>query len=228
VKALRDLYARINRASLRERSLLFVAALGLLAIFWNKVFLAPLTARRMALSLSLEEVRQGLSTTSTAQGQDGVVEQYAVLKSREAALASGIAIADAQLRDAQLGMIAPKQMVAVLTDVLGHQKDLTLILMRNLPVEPLLPPIAPTQTQTQAQAQTKNGSAPAADIGPYLHPVEMVVRGNYLNVLTYLKELESRPWGFQWRRFEFTTTADGPQYRIEFTTLSMQSNWLGV
>jgi MSHA biogenesis protein MshJ len=220
MKALRGLYARINRASLRERSLLFVAALGLLAIFWNKVFLAPLTARRTALSLSLEEVRQGLATASPAQGQDGIVEQYAVLKSREAALASGIAIADAQLRDAQLGMIAPKQMVAVLTDVLGHQKDLTLILMRNLPVEPLLPPIAPTQTQ--------NGSAPAADMGPYLHPVEMVVRGNYLNVLTYLQELESRPWGFQWRRFEFTTTADGPQYRIEFTTLSMQSNWLGV
>jgi hypothetical protein len=65
-------------------------------------------------------------------------------------------------------------------------------------------------------------------MGPYLHPVELVVGGSYLNVLAYLQELESHPWGFQWRRFEFSTTADGPQYRIEFTTLSMQSNWLGV
>jgi MSHA biogenesis protein MshJ len=218
VKALRNINARINRASLRERALLFVAAMGLLAIFWNKVFLTPLAARRTALSVSLDEVRQGLSATSLPQGQDGVVEQYAVLKSREAALASGIAIADAQLRDAQLGMIPPRQMVAVLTDVLGHQKDLTLILLRNLAVEPLLPPMAKTQA----------GSTPAADMGPYLHPVELVVRGNYLNMLAYLQELESRPWGFQWRRFEFTTTDDGPQYRIEFTTLSMQSNWLGV
>jgi len=56
----------------------------------------------------------------------------------------------------------------------------------------------------------------------------LIVRGGYLNVLSYLQDLESHPWGFQWRRFEFTTTADGPQYRIEFTTLSMQSNWLGV
>jgi MSHA biogenesis protein MshJ len=218
VKALRNVYPRINRASLRERALLFLAALGLLAIFWNKVFLTPLAVRRTALSVSLEEVRQGLSDTSLAQGQDGVVEQYTVLKSREAALASGISAADAQLRDAQLGMIPPKQMVAVLTDVLSHQKELTLILLRNLAVEPLLPPIAKTQT----------GPAPPADMGPYLHPVELIVRGNYLNVLAYLQELESRPWGFQWRRFEFTTTADGPQYRIEFTTLSMQSNWLGV
>jgi MSHA biogenesis protein MshJ len=223
VKTLRNVYARINRASLRERALLFLAALGLLAIFWNKVFLTPLTARRTALSVSLEEVSQGLSDTSLAQGQDGVVEQYAVLKSREAALAGGIALADAQLRDAQLGMIPPKQMVAVLTDVLSHQKELTLILMRNLAVEPLMPLIAKTPAGT-----TPPGSAQPAEMGPYLHPVEMVVRGNYLSVLAYLQELESRPWGFQWRRLEFTTTPEGPQYRIEFTTLSMQSNWLGV
>lgn len=218
MKALHDVYARINRASLRERALLFLAALGLLAIFWNKMFLTPLAARRTVLSVSLEEVRQGLSDTSAAQGPDGVVEQYAILKSREAALAGGIAAADAQLRDAQLGMIPPREMVSVLTDVLGHQKDLTLILLRNLAVEPLLPLLAKTQA----------GLPPPAEMGPYLHPVEMVVRGNYLNVLAYLQELESRPWGFQWRRFEFTTTPEGPQYRIEFTTLSMQSNWLGV
>ena len=218
MKALSTVYARINRASLRERVLLFLAALGLLAIVWNMSFLTPLAARRMALSLALEEVRQGLSATNLAQGQDGVVEQYALLKSREAALAGGIATADAQLRDAQLGMIPPRQMVAVLTDVLSHQKELTLILMRNLAVEPLLPPMP----------KDPAGSLPPGEMGPYLHPVEMVVRGNYLNVLAYLQELESRPWGFQWRRFEFTTTADGPQYRIEFTTLSMQSNWLGV
>jgi MSHA biogenesis protein MshJ len=108
-------------------------------------------------------------------------------------------------------------MVAVLTEVLQHQKGLTLVLLRNLPVEPLLPPIAQSQ-----------GVSASAAMGPYLHPAELVLRGNYLDVLAYLQELESRPWGFQWRRFEFTTSADGPEYRIEFTTLSMQSNWLGV
>jgi MSHA biogenesis protein MshJ len=218
MKALRNIYARINRASLRERALLFLAALGVLAIFWNMMFLTPLAARRTALSVSLEEVSQGLSEASLAQGQDGVVEQYAILKSRVAALAAGISLADAQLRDAQLGMIPPKEMVAVLTDVLSHQKELTLILMRNLAVEPLMPLIA----------KTAAGSPPPAEMGPYLHPVELVVRGNYLNVLAYLQELESRPWGFQWRRLEFTTTPEGPEYHIEFTTLSMQSNWLGV
>jgi MSHA biogenesis protein MshJ len=198
--------------------LLFTASLAMLAMVWNHFFLMPLTARRDAVSLSLDEIRQRQSATGQAQGQNGVVEQFGILKAREAALAAGIASADAELRDAQLGMIAPTQMVTVLTDVLSRQKNLTLVVLRNLPVESLLPPLPAGPP----------GSAPTPEAGPYLHPVELIVRGSYLNVLSYLQDLESHPWGFQWRRFEFTTTADGPQYRIEFTTLSMQANWLGV
>jgi MSHA biogenesis protein MshJ len=218
VQALNALLDRVNRASLRERALLFVAGLGLLAMVWNYLLLAPLTARRTAASQSLGEVRERLALKSVGEGPSGLVEQYGVLKAREAALAAGIAATDAQLRDAQLGMIAPKQMMTILADMLSGQKQLTLVLLRDLPVEPLLPPLPAGPP----------GSSAAPETGPYLHPVELVVRGDYLNVLSYLKDIEARPWSFQWRRLEFSTTADGPQYRIEFTTLSMQSNWLGV
>jgi MSHA biogenesis protein MshJ len=215
VNVLGTMVSRINRASLRERALLFVAASGLLALAWNTAILAPLAARRTAFARSLQEVSERLAAANLGEGQDGLVEQYAVLKSREAALATGIAALDRELKDAQAGMIEPDQMAPVLADVLKGQKDLTLVLLRNLPVEPLLPPIA-----------SVSGAASHTEQGPYIHPVELIVRGNYLSVLTYLQELELHQ-GFQWRRFEFTTT-DGPQYRIEFTTLSMQSDWVGV
>jgi MSHA biogenesis protein MshJ len=216
VKRLATAFARINRASLRERALLFTAAVGLLWMVWNHLLMVPLAARLTTLAHSVDEARIRLSAASSGNGPDSLVDQYAALKLREAALRTAIAAADTQLKDAQAGMIAPREMVAVLTDVLGRQKGLTLVLLRNLAVEPLLPPLA----------QSASGAAPP--MGPYLHPVELVLRGNYLDVLGYLQELESRPWGFQWRRFEFTTSADGPEYRIQFTTLSMQSNWLGV
>ena len=77
-------------------------------------------------------------------------------------------------------------------------------------------------------ASVIGGGRAAADLGPFVHPVEIVVRGSYLNVLSYLKTLESRPQGFHWRRFELSTTESGLEYRIEFTTVSMESNWLGV
>jgi MSHA biogenesis protein MshJ len=122
----------------------------------------------------------------------------------------------------QRGMIEPKEMVKVLTAVLERQKNLHLVLLRNLPVQPLLKPVDKTDKSDKSDA------APVADVGPYLHPVELVVRGDYLNVLAYLKELEAENWGFQWRRFELSSSEDGPEYHIQFMTLSMESNWLGV
>jgi MSHA biogenesis protein MshJ len=216
VKRLSTAFARINRASLRERALLFTAAVALLSMLWNQLLMVPLAARTTALAHSLDEAHTRLSAAASGHAPDSLVDRYTALKLRETALRAAVADTDAQLADAQAGMIAPKEMVAVLTDVLGHQKGLTLVLLRNLAVEPLLPPLA----------QSQSGSTPP--MGPYLHPVEIVVRGNYLDVLAYLQELESRPWGFLWRRFEYTTSADGPEYRIQFATLSMQSNWLGV
>jgi MSHA biogenesis protein MshJ len=217
VKRLDSAFARINRSSLRERALLFTAAVGLLGMLWNQLLMVPLAARLTALSHALQEAHARSSAAASGHAAEGLMDRYSALKLREAALRTALASTDDELNDAEAGMIAPKAMVAVLTDVLGHQKGLTLVLLRNLAVEPLLPPMAQSQ-----------GGSDAAAMGPYLHPVELVLRGNYLDVLAYLQELESRPWGFKWRRFEFNTSADGPEYRIEFTTLSMQSNWLGV
>jgi MSHA biogenesis protein MshJ len=217
VKRIGIAFARINRSSLRERALLFTAAVGLLVMLWNQLLMVPLAARWTALSHALEESHARSAAAGSGHPAESDMDRYSARMLRESALRTALASTDVELNDAEAGMIAPKEMVTVLTDVLQHQKGLTLVLLRNLPVEPLLPPMV----------QTQGGSASAA-MGPYLHPAEIVLRGNYLDVLAYLQELESRPWGFQWRRFEFTTSADGAEYRIEFTTLSMQSNWLGV
>jgi MSHA biogenesis protein MshJ len=232
LKALQLIAARVNRASLRERALLFLAAVSVLVLLWNLALMAPLAVRRAALAQTLDEIRQRLATMGSGEDPDSPAARYAAAKTREAALSGAVAAADAQLLAAQAGMIAPRQMVAVLTDVLGHQQGLTLVLLHNLAVEPLLPPpaVAPSAGPSAAapSGATPGRTAPPVELGPYLHPVELVLRGEYLHVLAYLQELESRPWGFQWRRFEYTMTADGPEFRIEFTTLSMQSNWLGV
>lgn len=214
MKALPTVIARINRASLRERGLIFLAAMALLAMLWNQFVMKPLANRRTAIASSLGDARKRLASASAP---DSLADRYSELKLREAALSAAIADADSQLHQAQAGMIAPKEMLGVLTDVLGHQKGLTLVLLHNLAVEPLFPPVV-----------GKSGAHSPTGMDPYLHPVELILRGDYLNVLAYLTELEARPWGFQWRRFELTTTDGVPEYRIEFTTLSLQSNWLGV
>jgi MSHA biogenesis protein MshJ len=222
MKRLHMLLARINRASLRERALMFGAAVAVISMLWYQLVMVPLESRRMVIAKTIEAIRSHSSVDAAGNAEDQVAQRYAELKSRDLALTKAIAEADAQLRDMQRGMIEPKEMVKVLTAVLERQKNLHLVLLRNLPVQPLLKPVDKTDKSDKSDA------APVADVGPYLHPVELVVRGDYLNVLAYLKELEAENWGFQWRRFELSSSEDGPEYHIQFMTLSMESNWLGV
>ncbi len=204
--------ARVNRASLRERGLLFAAGVLVLATLWQQGLMGPLDARRARLEASLNAALKHPGDAGT----DGVADEYVSLRTRELALEHAIGAADAELQDAERRMVAPKQMVAVLTDVLKAQGRLQLVLLANLPVQSL-----------EAAAATEPDAA-RGDVGPYLHPVELVVRGEYLDVLDYLKALEAAPWAFQWRRFEFATDEAGPIYRIQFLTLSMDPTWLGV
>jgi len=219
-KQLHTLLARINQASLRERALLFAAMAAIVCFLWYQLVMAPLANRRATIAGALDELSTH-ATPGSAAGVDAAADEYSALKSREQALLRAMKQTDLELRDAQLGLIDAKQMVAILTDVLQQQKGLTLIRLRNLPVQPLLTAQLPPQTSGGA-------SSAMIETGPYLHPVELVVQGDYLNVLTYLQAIESRPWGFQWRRMELLPTEVGPEYRFEFTTLSMEPNWLGV
>jgi len=234
MKRWHSLLARINRASLRERGLLFAASVLVLVALWQEALMRPIDARRVRFAASLAESQDRLKRPASDHGAGGIADVYVDLRTRELSLTAAIESADQALERAEHGMIAPKQMVQVLTDVLARQGRLEFVLMRNLPVEALLTDSTESQAPAQTAVAAAGGgagavaSAGAGAGGPYLHPVELVLRGNFLDVLAYLRELESAQRGFQWRRFEYTSGESGAQYRIEFTSLSMDSNWLGV
>ncbi|HTE39516.1 MAG TPA: hypothetical protein VK629_01730, partial [Steroidobacteraceae bacterium] len=65
--------------------------------------------------------------------------------------------------------------------------------------------------------------------GPFIHPLEIVVEGNYLDVLRYLQSVESLPWRFYWQALELKQTEyPTNRVRIRLNTLSMDKEWLGV
>lgn len=234
----RGLLARIDRASLRERILLFSAAALMLTMLWYHFAMTPLELRRARLDLQLSQMRAP-GGAGMAPGTD-VAGEYAGRMARETALRAAIAVADHDLMDARRGMIPPNDMVQVLTTVLKQHNGLSLVMLRNLPAEPLLPPLAPNAQLAQTAQAGQTGTAGASDAsaapgndadrdgGPYVHPVELVLQGDYLDVLAYLRALEAQSSGFQWRRFEYAGRGEAPEYRIEFATVSMDSNWLGV
>src|SRR5262249_46466244 len=119
---------------------------------------------------------------------------------------------DAQLTSTAAGFVPAPKMVEVVHDVLSRQHGLRLISIRNLPVAGLVAPTADAQATA-----------------PWVHPIELVIEGEYGDVLNYLQALEALPWRFRWKTLDLTTK----QYpvnrvRIELSTLSMDKTWLGV
>jgi MSHA biogenesis protein MshJ len=88
-----------------------------------------------------------------------------------------------------------------------------------MPVESLSPPSASKQVAAIAPD----------DRGPFLHPVEMVVEGDYGSVVAYLRALEAMPWRIHWQRVELTA-GDYPvnRVRIVIGALSLSRYWMTV
>src|SRR5262249_27246435 len=82
---------------------------------------------------------------------------------------------------------------------------------------------------TAAAPGTAAGPGVAEARGPYVHPVEIVLEGSYLDVLTYLQSLEALPWRFYWRVLDLQS-GKYPlnRVRVELGTVSMTREWIGL
>ena len=138
---------------------------------------------------------------------------------RNGALDARLAALDANLNSVAHGYVAPERMTELLRSLLSEQRGLTLVSLANLPVESLSVP--PASKQATAIAPD--------DRGPFLHPVEMVVEGDYGSVVVYLRALEALPWRIHWQRVELIA-GDYPvnRVRIVIGALSLSRYWMTV
>jgi MSHA biogenesis protein MshJ len=200
--------ARFDKLSLRERALVALAVLATLVGLWDVLFMQPLRSQRNALTQELSTYNETLGSSDQADQADphrAAIMRLSDLQTQSQTL-------DAQLTSSAAGFVPAPKMVEVVHDVLSRQRGLKLISIRNMPMTSLVPPAA------EAQATA-----------PYVHPIELVIEGEYGDVLTYLQALEALPWRFRWKTLDLTTK----QYpvnrvRIELSTLSMDKTWLGV
>jgi MSHA biogenesis protein MshJ len=207
-----NLSTRFNAMTLRERGMIFAALLAVLILAWDSLLMQPLDNRKKALSAEMQTVQEGmtqLAASLTSEGGDPIMKAYA----QQEALKQSLAEADAQLQTVAAGLIAPPKMVSALRDMLERQQGLRLVELKNLPPRALVPAADPQQPQH----------------GPFLHPVEIVVEGDYLTLLRYLQSIEELSWRLYWQALELQTI-EYPQNRVRLriNTLSMDAEWLGV
>ena len=212
----RDLVDRIDALSLRERVLVLLAALALIAVLWDSLLMRPVERSRKhmepdvaALRAEVERLHVAITELAVQRGGD----PNAVLRARVQQERTGISDLDRQLGGLTSALIAPEQMVQVLDQVLDRRKRLGLVALRSLPAEPL--------------ASLVPGEALPSQI--YRHGVEIELDGTYLDLLDYLRALDQLQWRFYWQTLELDVTSH-PRLRVKLTayTLGQEEAWIGV
>lgn len=240
--ALQSAMTRFDAMSLRERVLIGTALLASLLVVWDTALMQPLNVRRAALMTILDTDPNAIQTDSlqaavgtadspvttdggTATDPDPV---GTALLERES-LRIHIADINKQLQQVSAELIAPERMSEVLYDVLHQQHGVTLISLHNKPVSSLVPVQPHPNSDPRAEPSTVAAGTQQLGPGPYLHPVELVIEGRYLDILDYLRALEALPWHFDWQSLEL----DSSHYplnraRIQISTLSLDPAWIGT
>jgi MSHA biogenesis protein MshJ len=218
VGRVRPLIERLDALTLRERVIIFGAGVALVYIAWQWLLMDPLAARAKVAEQHLADVRRHVSMMDQIGAASSLNPAVAAV-ARNRALAQRLAALDAELSAVAQGYVAPERMTELLKQLLAEQHGLKLVSLANLPVESLSHPLG----------LGKDAPLAADDRGPFLHPVEMVVEGDYGSVVAYLRALEALPWRIHWQQVELTA-GDYPlnRVRIVIGALSLSRNWMSV
>lgn len=210
--------AKLDELTLRERGLAFVLAAGLVVALVYATALQPLLREQRGY---LERVKldqgqlKSINDELVKSAREASQDPHAAKRARMAKLEAGVAIAErrlAQRRDAE--QLSSEQLVRLLQDVLGRNRNLRVLALRVLPGTSLAQPAAP------AGAQPPSASKPPAGQF-YRHGVEVEMTGTYLELLKYLEDVEALPWRLAWTSVELrTTTYPQVQLRASLYTVS--------
>lgn len=214
-----QLRTRIDAMSLRERGLLFIVIIVVLALLSNALLFAPLH-RKQQEALSKINTLQQKASVSEAEIQKILQRRSsdpnAENRRLEQQYTMQLAMIDKAIAARVHGLITPRQMPKVLQAVLERQTGLKLLHIENEASKPLIQPAA----------GSKNDDA---YVGIYRHEVRLELEGDYLNTLAYLKALQTLPWVLYWDELDISTVKYPKAHiLIVVHTLSLDKGWIGV
>lgn len=224
---------RINHLSLRERAMVFAAGVALLGMAWQNLLMDPLTRRAHSAQQQLQGVRERLDAADLAV-RTAAQSPAVMAAARNRALEERLAQLDAELSTAAHGYVAPERVASLLGELISRQQGLTLISLRNLPVQSLSSDAqAPSRTASASGASASPDTASTAgagrDRGPFLHPVELIVSGDYPSIVRYLQSLEQLPFRLHWERLELQVDHyPANRVRLVIGALSLSRQWMSV
>ncbi|MDT8383708.1 MAG: type II secretion system protein GspM [Gammaproteobacteria bacterium] len=225
---------RYEAFSLRERGLVIVGVIVLLFMLWDSLLMTPEQQRQTQIVAQMQAMNQqtealNLQIQEMSAALRGGEAQHIQARTTELqALLAGLA---QKQEDLTVQFIQPRQMAAVLRDMLSAENGLELTQLTSLGAQPLFPP-----TREETENAATSAAAPALKTTArshrpevFKHGLRIVFEGDYFKTLAYLRALEAMPWRLYWDNVEYLVT-DYPRARVAITvhTLSLHEGWIGV
>lgn len=247
------LSTRIDARSLRERIMLFAAALGLVVFAATSLVLGPLFNKQQQLATTIEQQQSAIVQMEGQMNQmarSAQLDPDAPTRARIAEVKGEIDRLGTELRTMQESLVPPERIAPLLETMLRANGRLRLVSLRTLPVtglsEAMPPAAAPVATGVIADALPSDAARIAADttavkaaaqaVAPvagkppelvYRHGVELTLEGRYLDMVNYLNALESMPVRLIWGTARLDAR-EHTQARLTLTlfTLSLEKDWM--
>lgn len=237
IEQMKQLCKRIDARGERERALLALCIFAVIVVIGMNLVIAPMQ-KNIALTTTKHKqneerasiLRQQIETLRLNQKADIDAEVKHQITEYERQNSSLLQ----QLREYENKLVPAAEMDVLLERVLKQNKSLRLISLKSFPVVNVL------QQTTPDVSDAGPASMPAVTADPELrksvvkdglfkHEVELVVEGNYLDLLSYLQGLESLPQRLYWKQSHLRVV-EYPQSRLVLRvfTLSLEDKWLDL
>jgi MSHA biogenesis protein MshJ len=221
------LAARIDALSLRERGMVFGAAIAVLVFAGHTFVLAPQDAKQAVLRAQIEQQQAAIAAIDgdiTARVEASRIDPDSQARARLNTMQQEMGQLGSELLALEHGLVPPERMGPLVDGILRANGRLKLVSMRTLPAEPLAAPGA------VAAPEAAPGAVPAAggDVPLlYRHGVEVTVRGNYLDMVDYMNTLDAMPTRMFWGRAELDVeTYPTARLTLTLNTLSLDRQWM--
>lgn len=227
---------RMDAATLRERAMIFAAAVVVIVALMNSLLIEPQVVRQRLLSREIAQRQDGIRAlqeqlekmTSVRRADPDQGDRRRLDEARKR-----LSEIDAKLVEEQRKFAPPEQIGRILEEMLSRNTRLTLVDMRTLPVATIdgggeKPAAKPAAEKPAADKPV--AARPATAQGQiYRHGVELTVSGTYLDLLAYLKALEKLPSQMYWGKLDLSVSAH-PQVTLKLSvyTLSLDPAWMRV
>lgn len=222
---------RFNGLSTRERVLVFVSVLVILALLLFVVLIEPVMKRsaqidnQLAAQQRASNARQvQISALSRMLKEDPSIEVRAQIEG----LVGQQTELQEIIRERSQYLVAPSEVAPLIEQVLERESGVKLLKFSSLPVQQLQLTSA-TDIDTDTPAAEESAQGEALDVAPvYMHGFEVTLEGDYNGVYAYLLQLESLPQAFFWEQMSYQV-AEHPSalVTLRIYTLSISEAWIG-